>query len=107
MSEQTKEITEQGGAVSNVANEAEAKFKRTVVALTVGAVLLLSVLIMLMCYQLIMIGGKNHRKAELLTAIAELDEQYGEGEEIIEVMQKKWWIEQRARELGYGYADDH
>ena len=54
-----------------------------------------------------MIGGKNHRKAELLTAIAELDERYGEGEEIIEVMQKKWWIEQRARELGYGYADDH
>lgn len=84
----------------------EAKFKRRVVAFTVGAVVLLAVLIMLMCYQLIKIGVENRRKSELVAQIALLNEEYKQGEETIEMRRKRLYIERRARELGYHYADD-
>lgn len=87
-------------------SESDAQFKRRVIAFTVGAVILLAVLLILMCYQLIAIGVENNRKTEYLEAIAELDAALEDGEETIEIMQKKWWIVQRARELGYNYGND-
>lgn len=87
-------------------SHADELFKKRVIAFTVGAVVLLAVLLILMCYQLIKIGVENGRKAELTAAIAELDADLAGGEETIEIMQKKWWIVQRARELGYHYETD-
>ena len=107
MSEQTKEITEQGGAVTGVSNEVEAKFKRTVVALTVGAVLLLSVLIILMCYQLIAIGVKNYRLNQLESDIATLKQEHDNGEKTLEIRRQWDYIEMRARKLGYKYPGDN
>ncbi|MBQ9485963.1 MAG: septum formation initiator family protein [Clostridia bacterium] len=84
----------------------ETKFQRIVVAFTVGAVILLAVLIMLMCYQLINIGGKRRQIAELKTQIAAYEKALATGEETLEIRQQRWYIERRARELGYSYSDD-
>lgn len=84
----------------------EARFKRRVVAFTVGAVVLLAVLIMLMCYQLIKIGVQKNRLNQLKADIAAYEQMYKEGEETIELRRKRLYIERRARELGYHYADD-
>ncbi|MBQ6728054.1 MAG: hypothetical protein IJQ87_03840 [Clostridia bacterium] len=81
-------------------------FKKRVIAFTVGAVVLLAVLLILMCYQLIKIGVENSRKTEYITAIAELEAIKNDNSKTIEIMQKKWWIVQRARDLGYEYPDD-
>ena len=106
----SEEIKEENG-LENVANaneeiEFDAQFRRKVIAFTVGAVVLLALLLILMCYQLIKIGVENSRKAELTAAIAEVDAALENGETTIEIMQKKWWIVQRARELGYEYPGD-
>ena len=87
-------------------NVADAKFKRTVVALTVGAVVLLCVLIILMCYQLIKIGVEHRRRAELTAAIAALNEQYETGEGELAFRRTNLYIERIARGLGYHYAED-
>ena len=107
MSEISKDekVVKTAGAESTE-NPSDELFKKKVIAFTVGAVILLAVLLILMCYQLISIGVENNRKAELTAAIAELDAELGNGEETIEIMQKKWWIVQRARELGYYYEND-
>ena len=103
----TKETVVNEKATDARESESDAKFKRVVIALTVGAVVFLALLVILMCYQLIKIGGERARKAELVAAIAELDERQAAGEETIEIMQKRWWIEKRARQLGYRYSDDN
>ncbi len=84
----------------------EARFKRRVVAFTVGAVVLLAVLIMLMCYQLIKIGVQRNKLNQLKAEIAVYEQMYKEGEETIELRRKRLYIERRAREIGYHYADD-
>ncbi|MBR0189244.1 MAG: hypothetical protein IJQ23_02530 [Clostridia bacterium] len=85
----------------------ETKFQRIVVAFTVGAVILLAVLIMLMCYQLIAIGVKNNRVKQLKADIYALEQEYERGEDTLEIRRKAAYIERRARELGYHYADDN
>lgn len=83
-----------------------ASFKRKVVAFTVGAVVLLSLLIILMCYQMIKIGVQNRRKAQLTAEIAALTEEYNKGEGELAFRRTNLYIERIARELGYHYADD-
>ena len=90
----------------SVKTDSELKFERRVVALTVGAVVLLALLIILMCYQLIAIGVKNNRVKQLKADIAALEQEYENGEDTLEIRRKAAYIERRARELGYRYADD-
>ena len=85
---------------------ADGKFRRIVVALTVGAVVLLSLLVILMCYQMIKIGVERGKKAELNAKIAELTELTGEKDKELEYLRTEKAIERLARELGYHYADD-
>ena len=110
MSEIAKEnlaAEKQPVAADSVKTESDVKFERKVVAFTVGAVVLLALLIVLMCYQLIAIGVKNSRKNELIAEIAALERQYEKGEDTLEIRRKAAYIERRARELGYRYADDN
>ena len=90
----------------SVESISDVRFKKRVIAFTVGAVLLLAVLLIVMSYQLIAISVDRNRKSELTAAISELDAELGSGEETIGIMQKKWWIVQRARELNYRFPDD-
>lgn len=83
-----------------------ASFKRRVVAFTVGAVVLLCLLIILMCYQMITIGVKNRQKNDLTAEIAALHEEYERGEGELAFRRTNLYIERIARELGYHYADD-
>ncbi|MBQ3596833.1 MAG: hypothetical protein II988_03355 [Clostridia bacterium] len=79
----------------------EEKAKKIVVASTVGAVLLVVILVAVMVYQLIAIGVENKRKNEYENAIAEYNRLIEEGEDLLVLRSKKAWIVRRARELGY------
>ena len=84
----------------------ETKFKRVISAVTVGAVLLLVMLLSVMVYQLFSIRVETRKKQELLDAIAYYDTLIEEGTDTLEVVQQRLWIERRARELGLIYPDD-
>mgnify|MGYP000070976124 CR=1 FL=1 len=84
----------------------ENKFKRLVAAATATGVILLVVLISVMIFQLIAINMENAKKKELDAAIAHYEQLIEKGGDLIEIRQTRWWIEQRARELGYRYEDD-
>lgn len=79
----------------------EAKFKRVIVAMTVGAVLLLAVLVMVMIFQLISIKVHNDEIAVLEQKIAYYTELNESGERTLEERQLERWIKIRAQELGY------
>ena len=98
---------EQPVAAEQTKTDSELKFERRVVAFTVGAVVLLALLIILMCYQLIAIGVKNNRVNQLKSDIAALEQEYKEGEDTLDIRRRAAYIERRARELGYRYADDN
>lgn len=107
MSEVAKEesiLETENSDSSNIVSEE--KFKRIIVALTVGAVVLLSVLIMLMCYQLIKIGVEKNKINELNAKIAEAKILSQDNNKEIEYLRTNSAIERLARELGYHYADD-
>ena len=106
MSELTKEEIVNETAVSGEVNAMDAKFKRIVVALTVGAVVLLSLLIILMCYQMIKIGVERRRKADFNAKITELTEQLKNGEDELAYLRTKDAIERLAREYNYQYVGD-
>lgn len=84
----------------------EEKSKRINVALTIGAVILLIILIFVMLYQIIAISNTNKKNQELNDAIAEYDRLIAEGEEIKEGRSNSSWIILRAYELGYYFEDD-
>lgn len=84
----------------------EEKAKRLIVASTVGAVLLLSILLIVMVYQLIHIGVYNNRIANYNAKIAEYEALIEQGEETKEIRSMRWWIEREARELGLKYVYD-
>lgn len=110
MSEIAKEeqVQEEKPVAANpVKTDSEARFERRVVAFTVGAVVLLALLIVLMCYQLIAIGVKNNKISQLKADIAALEQEYEKGEDTLEIRRRAAYIERRARELGYRYADDN
>lgn len=84
----------------------ESKLKRIVGAATVTAVLLVVILLAIMIYQLIAISNEANKKNELDAAIVEYHRLIEETGESIETRSQRWWIEQRARELGYRFVDD-
>ncbi len=84
----------------------EAKFKRLVVALTAGAVILIIFLLSMMIYQLAEIGVQNRKKEELKAEIAEYNRLISDGKDELELRSTRLWIERRARELNYSYEDD-
>lgn len=102
-------MTEQQN-VNNVIEEktpiTEEKAKRLIVAGTVGAVLLLVILLSVMVYQLISISVKNSQIAIYNQKIAEYEALIAEGEETKEARSMRVWIEREARRLGLKYQND-
>lgn len=84
----------------------ESKAKRLIVAGTVGAVLLIFILLVVMVYQIIAISVKKNELAEYQAAIAHYERLIQDGEDTLEARSTKAWIARRARELGYIYKDD-
>ena len=84
----------------------ESKFKRLIVSLTVGAVLLLVFLLTLMIYQLFPINAANKEKKELMAVKAEYEQMIEDGKDTLELRSTRLWLERRARELGYRNYDD-
>ena len=84
----------------------EDKAKRLVVASTVGAVLLIVILVGIMIYQLIAIGVETKKKTEYSMAIEEYNQLIEQGKDTLEARSQEWWIQRRAYELGYRFPDD-
>lgn len=84
----------------------ESKIKRLIVAATVGAVLLIVILLTIMVYQLISASIEKKRIDEIDAKIVEYRALIEEGEETKEARSMRWWIEREARELGYVYDGD-
>ncbi len=84
----------------------EAKAKKLIIASTVGAVLMLVILLFVMIYQLADIAIKQKKIEELDAKIAQYEQLIQEGEDTLEARSMRWWIERRARELGYIYKTD-
>lgn len=81
----------------------EAKLKKIIVATTVGAVLLLIVLLSIMVYQLISIKVQKDKEEYLERKIAEYEALIEEGELIMEERSTEEWLVRAARHLGYVY----
>ncbi|MBQ7339996.1 MAG: hypothetical protein IJW43_03990 [Clostridia bacterium] len=84
----------------------QAKFKRLVVSSTIGAVLLLFILLVIMVYQLIAIKVEQNNIAELERRITEYNVMIENGEDVLEARKELDWIVRRAYELGYQLDDD-
>ena len=84
----------------------ESKFKRLITAFTVGAVCLLFILLLVMAYQLISIGVSTNKQKALDKEIASYEALIEENKDSLEGYKSRWWIELRARELGYSYEQD-
>ena len=79
----------------------EKKFKRLIVAMTVGAVMLMVILIMIMVFQLISIKVYENEIVILKEKIAYYNDLNETGERVLEQRQLERWIKIRAQELGY------
>lgn len=84
----------------------ESKIKRLIVAITVGAVLLLAILLCILVYQLISIGIEKNKLDELEEEIAIYKALTKEETKTLEARQKQFWIIRRAYELGYKFDGD-
>ena len=84
----------------------EEKFKRVVVASVVTAVLLFIILLATMIFQMSSIAHHKQMINELDAKIAEYNQMIEETGDTIQTRSMRWWIERRARELGYHYEDD-
>ena len=84
----------------------ESKFKRLVVAITAGAVMLLIFLLIIMIYQLIAISAERAEERELRAVVEQYEELTEEQQKTLEAHMSRQWIERRARELGYVYKED-
>ena len=84
----------------------EEKAKRLIISGTIGAVLLLFVLLSVMVYQLIAIRFEKKKEIELESKIAQYEQLIEAGEDTIEARSLRAWIEMRAREIGYVYDTD-
>ena len=82
----------------------ETKAKKMIIATTVGAVLLLVILLSIMVYQMISIKTEENRIANLKEQIKQYEVLIANGEETIEIRQMREWIEREARKLGYNYT---
>ena len=81
----------------------EAKIKRMIVALTVGAVFLLVALLSIMVYQMISIKVMNDTIDYYYAKKAEYADLIKQGEETIEQRSMREWIEREAKRLDYRY----
>ncbi len=84
----------------------EKKFKNLIVAGTVGAILLLVILLSIMLFQIISISVEKRNLAELEEQIAIYNQLIETGEDTVEARSSRWWIIERARELGYVFDGD-
>ncbi len=84
----------------------ETKQRNMIIAGTVGAVLLLVILLSILVYQLITIGVKNKKVKALEAETARYEELLKQGEDSLDCYTAKWYIEGKARELGYLYPDE-
>lgn len=84
----------------------ESKAKRIIIATTVGAVLLVVILLFVMIYQLVTMSNYKKDIAELEKAIAEYNQMIEDGEQELEAKSKLLWIEREAKKLGYRYQDE-
>ena len=84
----------------------EEKVKKIIVASTVGAVLLLFILISVMVYGIIALNHERQKGRELEQKITEYNRLIKEGEDTLEARSLRAWIEMRARELGYVFESD-
>lgn len=84
----------------------ESKAKRIIIATTVGAVLLVVILLFVMIYQLVTMSNYKNDIAELEKAIAEYNQMIEDGEQELEAKSKLLWIEREAKKLGYRYQDE-
>ncbi len=78
----------------------EEKAKKLIVAGTVGAVLLVLILLFVMVYQLISIGVYNKRIKNYEMQISEYNRMIEEGASAKETYQMEWWIRREALALG-------
>lgn len=81
----------------------EDKFKRRVIAFTVGAVLLVIILVSVLFYQLISISVERKKLRQLDAKIIEYNQLKEDADKELEAYDSYWWIVQRARELGYSF----
>jgi len=84
----------------------EQKLKRVVAASVVIAVVLLSVLLTFMVYQMVAIGAKKREIDALNKQIEILKQQKEDTENKIDYWLSDWKIEERARELEWYYPSD-
>ncbi len=84
----------------------EEKRKRLIVSATVGAVLLIVILIFVMVFQLVSIGNKKREIKALNDKIAEYKVLIEDETKVKEARSSYWWIVSRARELGYCFDGD-
>ncbi len=82
----------------------EERKKRIVIGITAAAVVLLAILIVFWVYQMIAIGARRAREAELTAAIEALEEENKDLEaESDKVQNNLVWLENMAGELGMRY----
>ena len=81
----------------------EDKFKRKVIAYTVGAVLLVVILVSVLFFQLISIFVSRKKIKELDAKIIEYNQLKEDADKELEAYDSYWWIVQRAREVGYSF----
>ena len=84
----------------------ESKFRKVATALIVGAIVLITLLVSMLIYQLVSFFPLVQKKNELLAEIVKLEKMIDENEDEEAIRQTKAWIEQEARELGYYYEGD-
>ncbi|MBQ8197715.1 MAG: hypothetical protein IJZ73_06655 [Clostridia bacterium] len=84
----------------------ESKLKKVISAVTVGAVMLMVILVSVLVYQLISIKVKRNQIAELENRIAYYNQLTEEERKENQYRYELDWIENRARELGYRGLDD-
>lgn len=84
----------------------ESKLKRIIGASVVTAVILVVLLSAVMIYQLLAINARQKRIRELEAQIAAYEQMNEDARDSIEGRSSKWWIVQRARQLGYKFKDD-
>ncbi len=84
----------------------EEKKQKLITAGTSTSVILLFVLILILAYQLVSIGVKSKRRNELIAEKTRLEQELADAKEDVELWQKEWKIEERARQLDYVYKND-
>lgn len=82
------------------------KMKRLIVASVVSAVLLLTVLLSIMVYQMVAMRVTQNKIDRLNYEIAQLENQKQAAEDGITLWTSEWKIEERARELDWVYGTD-